>query len=721
MSLGSLRVSLGLDAAEFVQGMSKAEYQAKRFSQNLEKDLGAAINFTKGAFGLLASAVGGVGLTQFVRNQVDAIDSLNDMADATGSTVEKISALRDIAQRTGTTVESADSILVKFNASLKDGGDPNTGPAAVLKRLGLNAAELRKQDPAEALRQTAMAFTHFANDGDKARGVQELFGKSVREAAPFLKDLAEAGQLNASVTKAQAQEAEIFNKQLFSLQTNVSMTARKIVGDMLPALNAMAENMRQMFGGPKSSETRWTEFETLRRQRDELKALEGKGFTFKGFFGSEEERAKELASVERQLEQARAAFGRRPANEGGGSLASGSLPGLGGIPEKPKGAASTAKSVSDAERYLESLRSQLVTTQQLSEVEKVLAETQGGRLAKATTGQVEQAKGLAIQIDAVNMFADSMKASEEAGRNWLKVQMDGIEVSKKARESVEAENQALIDEIAVITGGETARRAIEQARISSAIATREQAKALRELEGASEIELVNLDREIEKLRERGVLLGQRNTATDQADVFRKQQDESERQINAAKAPFEDQFTAFLDGTKSAKEALSDFTKSYLHNVNQMMATSLSDAIFGKRGADGKMQSGWLDQFLGGMSGSSGSGQTAGASGGGSWAATAGTWFAGLFGGGKAIGGPTMPNTLYQVGERRPEVFNDGSKQYLLTGNKRGYVDPNPRMGGGRTIAPTINISVAGNTSRGTATQIGAEVARQIAVVSARNN
>ena len=60
-----------------------------------------------------------------------------------------------------------------------------------------------------------MALAQFADDGNKARIVQELFGKSVREVAPLLKDLAESGGLVATVTTAQAKEAEKLNIQLF--------------------------------------------------------------------------------------------------------------------------------------------------------------------------------------------------------------------------------------------------------------------------------------------------------------------------------------------------------------------------------------------------------------------------------------------------------------------------------------------------------------------------
>ena len=108
-----------------------------------------------------------------------------------------------------------------------------------LEAIGLSAAKLRQLDPAEALRQTAVALAEFENDANKARITQELFGKSVREAAPFLNDLAEAGALNASVTKAQAAEAERFNKQIFALQENASTAARTITQELLPTLSAI--------------------------------------------------------------------------------------------------------------------------------------------------------------------------------------------------------------------------------------------------------------------------------------------------------------------------------------------------------------------------------------------------------------------------------------------------------------------------------------------------
>ena len=65
-------------------------------------------------------------------------------------------------------------------------------------------------------------------------------------------------------------------------------------------------------------------------------------------------------------------------------------------------------------------------------------------------------------------------------------------------------------------------------------------------------------------------------------------------------------------------------------------------------------------------------------------------FGGLFGGGKAIGGPVSPNTTYLVGEKGPEL--------LHMGNQGGVITPNSRLGG-RALTVQQNITFQGNVDR----------------------
>lgn len=200
----------------------------------------------------LSATLGGIGATgailglvRLVQQSADAIDAFTDLNDATGASIENISALDRVARDTGVGFDTVASILVKFNKVLNDAGDSESEAAGVLKALSLNAEELKKIDPAEALRQTAVALAGFADNGAKARGIQLLFNKSTQEAASFLKDLAEQGKLVAAVTTEQAEEAKRFNKEMFKLKTNIDDVSRSMSMDLVEGINKAAKAWRE--------------------------------------------------------------------------------------------------------------------------------------------------------------------------------------------------------------------------------------------------------------------------------------------------------------------------------------------------------------------------------------------------------------------------------------------------------------------------------------------
>jgi len=82
---------------------------------------------------------------------------------------------------------------------------------------------------------------------------------------------------------------------------------------------------------------------------------------------------------------------------------------------------------------------------------------------------------------------------------------------------------------------------------------------------------------------------------------------------------------------------------------------------------------------------------------------------GLFGGGKAVGGPVTSGKFYEVGENnRPELFASGGRQYLIPGNS-GRVGP--AGGGGSNV---ININMSGIKDSREARQAAGAVSRAVA-------
>jgi hypothetical protein len=236
MAAGSIVVDLLARTGSFETDMDRATRGAEKRMKEMEATAtkaGAAIGL---AFtGAAAAAVA------FGKNIIDGLDALNDLGDATGASIANISALEDVAGRAGTKFDTVSTALVKFNDVLSKGGEEGSKAARVLQQLGLNADELSRMDPAQALHETAKALTRFTEDGDRARAVQILFGKSTREVAAFLKDLSEQSDLVAKVTKEEAEQAEAFNKQLSAMHKHTQDLARSLVSDLLPAMNKILE------------------------------------------------------------------------------------------------------------------------------------------------------------------------------------------------------------------------------------------------------------------------------------------------------------------------------------------------------------------------------------------------------------------------------------------------------------------------------------------------
>jgi hypothetical protein len=299
MALATLSVDLIAKVASFETDLKRAAKAAEDQSSKISRAFGTV------AGGLAGIAAGfSVGaIASFVAETNNAIDALNDVSDATGSSIENISALEDVARRTGASLDTVGSILVKFNQVLAS-ADPDSKAAKSLEAIGLSAKELQQLDPAEALRQTAVALSQFADDGTKARLVQDLFGKSVREAAPFLKDLAEQGGLNATVTTDQALAAEKFNKQLANLQTEASNAARALVGKLIPALSQVFSDVAT-FSEKASLASLAGDVLTFKKQLDSLEARKGSAFNFAGDLDAEIAKTKvKLAEAKRLFNEA---------------------------------------------------------------------------------------------------------------------------------------------------------------------------------------------------------------------------------------------------------------------------------------------------------------------------------------------------------------------------------------------------------------------------------
>lgn len=527
MALATLSIDLVAKLASFEESFDKASRIAAKNAAQIEARWAKVGQVTTAAFAALGGAAAGAALVTIARNSIDAIDALNDVADATGSTVENISALEDVALRTGTNLETVQTSLVKFNAVLKD-AKPGSGAEAALKAIGLNAEELRRIDPAEALKKTADALAGFADDGNKARLTQELFGKSLKEVAPFLKDLAEQGQLVATVTKAQAEEAEKFNKQVFALQANLGGMARTIVSAVLPSINdfvdrwkkARAETSGSLIDGifgtdPVSKLQQQSEAidaeitRTMdvigRMQEDQQRS--GGGDTF--LAGRIDKARAKLAGLQTQSIEASRQLKELANIMDGGPAKPAAAAADGPKPSVPTTAAPVKtdefdKLIAKISEKTAAQQAEIEAEKALSDAQKLTLDTMVGlrdgtiKLTQAQAAQVAAGLETLATLDKTNTLRKETAKLVEDG---MKIEAEAAKAQFAQADAIEKQVQAMRDATAEIGLEGRALADLQSARLEDAAARKEQLAASMQEAGESEASVAAIRKQAAALRD----------------------------------------------------------------------------------------------------------------------------------------------------------------------------------------------------------------------------
>lgn len=143
----------------------------------------------------------------------------------------------------------------------------------------------------------------------------------------------------------------------------------------------------------------------------------------------------------------------------------------------------------------------------------------------------------------------------------------------------------------------------------------------------------------------------------------------------------DAFASFIDGTKSAKDALLDFINSFEQDITQAISKQLLKNLLTTGGNDGSFSLSSLFSFGGGY-GSQGA---------------------------FANGGVASAGSLSRVNERGTELLSVGGKDYLMMGNQTGRITPAEKIKSA-SAGQTNNFYLAAPTDPRTQSQIANKAA-----------
>jgi hypothetical protein len=710
-SIGSLLVSLGLDAAEFTSGLTKSEYQAKKFAQQMDRAVAGAI--IKAEIAIRAFGAAAEYAVEAFKTLTQGAAEFADLSDKTGDTAENLASLAVASAVAGVSMGDIAEGANKLTKSLVGVDDESKAAGAALTALNINVADFKKLSPVQQYEAVGKALDGFADGAGKVAVAQALFGKAGAEQLRVFKALQELGGAQVILTQKQIDLADAYHDRQAKTTALLKLYAQAAATEALPALTdltaATVEFIRTLTGLGEQANGLKSTNSVAKFAEDATDALAflvdaGQGVS-RVFRSIGTEIAFELALIKtlkdqgiaaaqalaragrddssnifsaplfsQQLAQARAQrkeLDRLRSIEDRGFTPAGKTLNFAGAISGAKGSVAAARSITDYATEVGQALGRMIEGSDLVKIAEVNDQLR----------ELEHLASLGLDVRIVSSVQASLleklpKQLEDGAAGFRKLEIaaenasDGFrtELLKNYNDEQERLNRLLE---ATPTGQ------LEKLRDD-----------MRFLADQFERGLINPGK--------GITAEQFIEAAQQRlGYFNEKLKESKSLVEELGLTFTSSFEDAIVGANGLSEVLRGLEKDIIRIITRKAITEpLGKSIIDAMGDKGD-GSGFLSSI--------------------------GQFFAGIFGGGREDGGIAEPGMLYRVNERGPELLEVGGRQFLMMGNERGRVEPMQSGAGGRSLGASIVINITGNTDRRTAGQIGAEVARRLAVASVRNN
>jgi len=243
--IGSLRVNLDLDSAQFDRGLKHAQGNLASFGRI------ATASATAAAAAFAAAATG---LGFFVKKAIDNADRMSELAQSVGLSVEALSRLGFAAKMSGTDLDGLSGGLKRLSANMATVAAGGTGPAsAAFAALGVSVTDafgsLRSSD--QVFTDIAERFAALEDGASKTAMAMAIFGKTGSDLIPMLNQgrnglrafADQSDRTGNTLSSAAAEGANAFNDKLEGLQLTLAGVANKVMVAVLPALDGLLDQL----------------------------------------------------------------------------------------------------------------------------------------------------------------------------------------------------------------------------------------------------------------------------------------------------------------------------------------------------------------------------------------------------------------------------------------------------------------------------------------------
>lgn len=229
---GAIEIQMLADLARLKKDMDAAKGMVAAATREMQR----YADLVKGALGGIAAGLTLGAFKQMVTDSIDAAEALHDLAIQTGVTVEGLSAMAEVGRTTGTSAEAIGSAINKLGKNLAVANEESKGAAQAVKALGLDFNTFRQLQGDQQLLTLAQAMGRFEDGTGKSAVAMTLLGREGARLLPFMKDLAGAGELVATVTTEQAAMADRYNDSVEGARARVDALKRELGLGLLPTL-----------------------------------------------------------------------------------------------------------------------------------------------------------------------------------------------------------------------------------------------------------------------------------------------------------------------------------------------------------------------------------------------------------------------------------------------------------------------------------------------------
>lgn len=216
--------ALKLDIKEMSQSFDSGFKDIQRSAAGLGKAL-------VGAFSLGA-------VVAFTKGIVDMAGKLQDLSDRTGISAQLLSGMKSTLESSGTSLETFATGIFNAQKNLGMISDEGDQTAKVVKRLGLNLAELRNVPTEEFFRLISDALAKIENPLERNTLGAQLFGKAWKEIGPAV--ISSAGKLaelkKSGLSNADIKSLDDFGDSLTRLKNAVTLWAAGPVAQGIEAI-----------------------------------------------------------------------------------------------------------------------------------------------------------------------------------------------------------------------------------------------------------------------------------------------------------------------------------------------------------------------------------------------------------------------------------------------------------------------------------------------------